>query len=77
MLAKVKRMFWTQLGDTCVSLTTVVQYILVSGGDKIQVSPETKLFLDMSGGFRCEDRGFIDIKGKGSLQTFYVLSKVN
>ena len=49
----------------------------ISEGNKIQVSPQTKLFLDMSGGFRCEDRGFVDIKGKGSLQTFYVLSKIN
>ena len=54
-----------------------IQNVQFSKGDKIQVSPQTKLFLDMSGGFRCEDRGFVDIKGKGSLQTFYVLSKVN
>ena len=52
-------------------------YSIYSLGNKIQVSPQTKLFLDMSGGFRCEERGFIDIKGKGSIQTFYVLSKVN
>ncbi|TRY67940.1 hypothetical protein TCAL_03769 [Tigriopus californicus] len=39
---------------------------------KVQISSETKLMLDVMGGFITEERGPIYIKGKGRLNTFWL-----
>ena len=41
---------------------------------KVQISSETKMILDMAGGFMLEPRGEIEVKGKGQLQTFWLTS---
>lgn len=42
---------------------------------KIHISLETKLLLDIHGCFKCEHRGAIDIKGKGMVDSYWLLSK--
>ncbi|KAL1138257.1 hypothetical protein AAG570_009946 [Ranatra chinensis] len=42
---------------------------------KIHISLEMKKALDEVGGFTTEHRGFVDIKGKGVLDTYWLLSK--
>ncbi|KAK9496336.1 hypothetical protein O3M35_013354 [Rhynocoris fuscipes] len=42
---------------------------------KIHISLEMKKALDEVGGFKTEHRGFVDIKGKGVLDTYWLLSK--
>ncbi|KAF6209106.1 hypothetical protein GE061_014849 [Apolygus lucorum] len=42
---------------------------------KIHISLEMKKALDQVGGFKTEHRGFVDIKGKGVLDTYWLLSK--
>ncbi|TRY71119.1 hypothetical protein TCAL_02390 [Tigriopus californicus] len=41
---------------------------------KIQISMETKMMLDVVGGFIIENRGAIEVKGKGMLDTFWLVS---
>ncbi|CAH1405097.1 unnamed protein product [Nezara viridula] len=42
---------------------------------KIHISLEMKKALDEVGGFKTEHRGFVDIKGKGVLDTYWLVSK--
>ncbi|XP_064611179.1 speract receptor-like isoform X2 [Liolophura sinensis] len=42
---------------------------------KIQISTSTKEYLDKCGGFSVSERGLISIKGKGIMQTFWLLGK--
>ncbi|CAB0020299.1 unnamed protein product [Nesidiocoris tenuis] len=42
---------------------------------RIHISLEMKKALDLVGGFKTEHRGFVDIKGKGVLDTYWLLSK--
>ncbi|KAI5710795.1 hypothetical protein M8J75_011547 [Diaphorina citri] len=42
---------------------------------KIHISAEVKEALDVIGGFRTEHRGFVDIKGKGVLDTYWLTCK--
>ncbi|CAH0384976.1 unnamed protein product [Bemisia tabaci] len=42
---------------------------------RIHISMEMKQALDRVGGFRTEHRGFVDIKGKGVLDTYWLLCK--
>merc|ERR1719445_3018442 len=42
---------------------------------KIHISLETKLLLDIHGCFKCEHRGSVDIKGKGMVDSYWLLSK--
>ncbi|XP_024082931.1 soluble guanylate cyclase gcy-35 isoform X2 [Cimex lectularius] len=42
---------------------------------KIHISLEMKKALDEVGGFKTEHRGFVDIKGKGVLDTYWLMSK--
>jgi len=41
--------------------------------DKIQISKTTWLMLSMKGGFVMEERGLIEVKGKGEMQTYWLL----
>ena len=43
---------------------------------KIQTTYETKMMLDNVGGFVCELRGQVDVKGKGLMDTYWLLSRV-
>merc|ERR1719188_1467257 len=43
---------------------------------RIQISSETKMLIDLAGGFVTEERGFVEIKGKGNLDTFWLVSRV-
>jgi len=42
---------------------------------KIHISMETKLLLDTLGRFRTEHRGLVDVKGKGRLDTYWLVGK--
>jgi len=42
---------------------------------KIHISMETKLLLDTLGRFKTEHRGLVDVKGKGRLDTYWLLGK--
>ncbi|ELT87878.1 hypothetical protein CAPTEDRAFT_108671 [Capitella teleta] len=42
---------------------------------KIHMSPQTKELLDQFGCFRVEERGMTDIKGKGSMLTYWLLGE--
>ena len=42
---------------------------------KIHMSMETKLLLDTLGRFHTEHRGLVDVKGKGRLDTYWLLGK--
>ena len=42
---------------------------------KIHMSMETKLLLDTLGRFHTEHRGLVDVKGKGQLDTYWLLGK--
>ena len=42
---------------------------------RIQMSYETKMLLDNAGGYNSEMRGQVEIKGKGFMDTFWLLSK--
>ena len=39
---------------------------------KIHISESTKEVLDKLGGFKIKLRGTVDVKGKGSMQTFWL-----
>jgi len=41
--------------------------------DKIQISKTTWLMLSMKGGYIMEERGVIEVKGKGEMQTYWLL----
>lgn len=41
--------------------------------DKIQISKTTWLLLSMKGGFVTEERGLIEVKGKGEMQTYWLI----
>lgn len=43
---------------------------------KVQISSETKLMLDVMGGFLTEERGAIYMKGKGRLNTFWLMGEM-
>eukprot|EP00794_Sanderia_malayensis_P009042 gene9042-10009_t len=43
---------------------------------KIHISESTKLALDAVGGFKTESRGFISVKGKGKIETFWLIDAV-
>ncbi|XP_063237909.1 uncharacterized protein LOC134539652 [Bacillus rossius redtenbacheri] len=42
---------------------------------KIHISSEVKQALDVAGGFRTEHRGFVEVKGKGVLDTYWLACK--
>lgn len=42
---------------------------------KIHISMETKLLLDTLGRFKTEHRGMVEVKGKGLLDTYWLLGK--
>ena len=42
---------------------------------KIQISSETKMLIDLAGGFVTEERGYVEIKGKGNLDTFWLVGR--
>ena len=42
---------------------------------RIQMSYETKMLLDNAGGYNSEMRGQVEIKGKGNMDTFWLVSK--
>ena len=42
---------------------------------KIQISCETKMLIDLAGGFVTEERGYVEIKGKGNLDTFWLIGR--
>ena len=44
---------------------------------KIQMTYETKMLLDTLGGFTSEPRGQVEIKGKGTLDTYWLTGKEN
>jgi len=60
-------------GDT-INTTSRMQ----SSGEanKIQISKTTWLLLSMKGGFMMEERGMIEVKGKGEMQTYWLLDAV-
>jgi len=41
----------------------------------IQISNTTNMLLDMQGGFKTEERGGVEVKGKGLMQTFWLLQE--
>ena len=43
---------------------------------KIQMTYETKMLLDNLGGYNSEIRGQVEVKGKGFLDTFWLISRV-
>ena len=43
---------------------------------KIQITYETKMLLDNLGGYNCEVRGQVEVKGKGLMDTYWLLSRV-
>ncbi|KAG8201258.1 hypothetical protein JTE90_019896 [Oedothorax gibbosus] len=43
---------------------------------KIHVSPETKVALDYFGIFKLEPREQIEVKGKGKMQTYWLISEI-
>ena len=42
---------------------------------RTHVSPECKHFLDILGGYRLEDRGPVSMKGKGTINTYFLVGK--
>ena len=42
---------------------------------KIQMTYETKTLLETIGGYVSEPRGYVEIKGKGRIDTFWLLGK--
>jgi len=42
---------------------------------RIQISSETKMLIDLAGGFITEERGYVEIKGKGNLDTFWLVGR--
>ena len=42
---------------------------------KIHISMETKLLLDTLGRFHTEHRGMVEVKGKGMLDTYWLIAK--
>ena len=42
---------------------------------KIQISNSTNMILDMQGGFKTEERGGVEVKGKGLMQTFWLIEE--
>ena len=42
---------------------------------KIQMTYETKMLLDNLGGYVAEVRGQVEVKGKGLMDTYWLLSK--
>ena len=42
---------------------------------KIHISMETKLLLDTLGRFHTEHRGMVEVKGKGMLDTYWLMGK--
>ena len=42
---------------------------------RIQMSYETKMLLDNAGGYNSEMRGQVEVKGKGNMDTFWLVSK--
>ena len=43
---------------------------------RIQVTFETKMLLDTVGGFVCTERGQVEVKGKGLMDTFWLQSRL-
>ncbi|ESO93567.1 hypothetical protein LOTGIDRAFT_119302, partial [Lottia gigantea] len=42
---------------------------------RIHVSPECKMVLDQLGGYQLEERGYVEMKGKGSIFTYFLTGK--
>ena len=42
---------------------------------KIQMTYETKMLLDALGGYISEVRGQVEVKGKGCMDTYWLLSR--
>ena len=43
---------------------------------RIQMTFETKMLLDNLGGFNSELRGPVEVKGKGYMETYWLMSKI-
>lgn len=50
-------------------------YIVLGSSWRIHMSQETRDRLEARGGYAIEPRGLIDIKGKGMMNTFWLLGK--
>merc|ERR1711982_231468 len=59
-------------GDT---INTASRMQSTSEAGKIQISNSTNMILDMQGGFKTEERGGVEVKGKGLLQTFWLIEE--
>ena len=51
------------------------QFITFFKARKIHISLETKLLLDTFGEFMIEHRGMVFVKGKGELDTYWLIKK--
>ena len=52
-------------------------HVLLITARKIHISLETKLLLDTFGDFRTVHRGLVEVKGKGILDTYWLIRKVS
>jgi len=59
-------------GDT-INIASFMQTTSEAG--KIQISNSTNMILDMQGGFKTEERGGVEVKGKGLMQTFWLIEE--
>nr|XP_022905172.1 uncharacterized protein LOC111417189 isoform X2 [Onthophagus taurus] len=59
-------------GDT---VNTASRMESTGEASKIHISLEMKTALDAIGGFKCEHRGLVDVKGKGLMDTFWLTCK--
>ena len=57
--------------------TVEVAGLMEASGEpmKIQMTYETKMLLDNLGGYVAEVRGQVEVKGKGNMDTYWLLSK--
>ncbi|KAF7265731.1 hypothetical protein GWI33_020814 [Rhynchophorus ferrugineus] len=59
-------------GDT---VNTASRMESTGEASKIHISLEMKKALDVIGGYKIEERGFVEVKGKGMMQTFWLTAK--
>jgi len=53
----------------------VVELFVFIAALKIHTSTATKTVLDELGGYRLEERGFVEMKGKGQLLTYWLIGQ--